>query len=130
MKRLMTLTVAVCFLFPSLPAMADQAEDEAAITKAEEKYLVVHNAHDAKAVVESYVEDVENWSSSFKGRAAAEKFLAESFAGPNKDSQIKLLDEIGIVFVAPDVAIYKARYEFSGSADEEGPVRVLYAKVY
>ena len=114
--------------------MADQAADEAAVREAEEKYIVTWNAHDGKALCATHVENSESWDGTRKGRAACEKIFEERFSGPFKGFQVKLEDEIGIVFVTPDVAIYKARYEFSGVTDETGktlpPGKTLYARVY
>ena len=134
MKHLMILTVGICLLLASVTVIADQAEEEAAIRKAEEKYIVTWNAHDGKALCATYVENYESWNGNIKGRAACEKSFGERFAGPLKNFQVKLSDEIGIVFATPDIAIYKARYDFSGTVDEEGktlpPGKALYARVY
>ena len=134
MKYLMILTAGVCLLFTSVPMMADQTEDEAAIRKAEEMCLAAHHSHDATALAATYDENAENWIGTIKGRAVIEKQYGENYAGPLQNLKIKVLDEIGIVFVTPDVAIYKARYEFSGMLDEEGKAlptnKVLYAKVF
>jgi uncharacterized protein (TIGR02246 family) len=133
MKYLLILTVGICLLI-SVPAMADQAEDEAAIRKVEEMYIAAYNAHDSEAVHATYVEDVQVWRGHISGRAAATKNLAEVFAGPYKNLKVKVENEIGIVFITPDVAIYKAVLAGSGMVDEEGkalpPAKNMYAKVY
>ena len=51
MKRLLVLTIGICLLLTSVPVMADQAEDEAAIRKAYQKLLTAFNNHDAKAMM-------------------------------------------------------------------------------
>ena len=134
MKYLLVLLVGVSLLLASVPAMADQAEDEAAVREAEEKYIVTWNAHDGKALCATHVESVESWGGGWKGKAACEKYYGENFAGPWKNFQVKLSEEVGLVFVTPDVAIYKARYAHSGGFDREGKAlpagNVLYARVY
>jgi hypothetical protein len=133
MKHLLILTIGICLLI-SVPVLADQAEDEAAVRKAEEAYIVTWNVHDGKALCATCVEDYESWNGNVKGRAACEKYYGESFAGSRKNFQVELLEEIGLFFVTPDVAIYKARYGFNGVVDDEGktlpPGKVLYARVY
>lgn len=119
MKYLMILTVGVCILFASVPAMADQAEDETAIRKEVEKMAALSNKHDAEALGAPLTEDYENWTGSQKGRAAYVKNMSNLY-DLNKDRQVKLLDEIGIVFVTPDVAIFKGRLETSGLHDADG----------
>jgi uncharacterized protein (TIGR02246 family) len=134
MKYLMILTVGVCLLFAAMPVMAQSTADEAAVREAEEKYIVTWNAHDAKALCATNVENSENWEGTRKGKVACEKAFEEYFAGSLKNFEVKLLDEVGIVFVAPDVAIYKARYAYSGTLDDEGkaspPGKTMYARVY
>jgi len=134
MKKLLILTIGFCSLFTSVPAMADQAADEAAIRNAEEEYIVTWNAHDGKALCATCVEEYESWNGNVNGRPACEKYYGENFAGPWKNFQVKLSEEVGVVFVTPDVAIYKARYAHSGGFDREGKAlpagKVLYARVY
>ena len=90
--------------------------------------MAAYNKHDFKAFAALHVEDFENWDGTAKGRASLEKLtLPESF-------EAKLLDEIGIVFVTPDVAIYKYRFEMTGDVDAEGkplpPTKRLSARVF
>jgi uncharacterized protein (TIGR02246 family) len=133
MKYLMILAVGVCLLFSSVPAMADQAEDEAAIRKVVEQIYAAMNKHDAKAYAAVCAEDFETWEGDIKGRAAMEEVMSGVFANA-KDIQFKLLDEIGIVFVTPDVAIYKHNDEITGSLDDDGdplpPNKRLSARVF
>ena len=88
-------------LLISVPIMADQAEHEAAIREAVEGIRAAWNAHDANAAVAGHVENIESLDGSRKGKAAEEKYVEGLVAGPLKDVQAKLLDEIGIVFVTP-----------------------------
>ena len=131
MKHLMILLVGVCLLLASVPAMADQAEDEAAIRKMQQQIMAAHAKQDAKAIAALMDEDFQNWDGTVKGRAAEEKQRRENFE--RQKVQAKILDEIGIVFVTPEVAIYKFRVEITGSLDADGkplpPLKMLYASV-
>ena len=79
-------------------------------------------------------EDYENWKGDIKGRAAWEKYYAERWGGRNKDIQYEMLEEIGIVFVTSDVAIYKYRGKTTGRIDADGKqlptLERLWADVY
>ena len=77
------------------------------------------NERDLKTLIPLFDENYENWSGTTKGRVAWEKWISE-YLDHQKDIQFKFLEEIGIVFVTPDVAIYKDRHEVSGSVDADG----------
>ena len=138
MRTFLILAVVVCLFALVTPAVqAQSAADEAAVRKANEQMLAALNMHDAKAIGKAAAalatEDSENWDGTVKGRAATEKYLSEElFAGQHL--HIKRLEEIGIVFVTPDVAIYKGRTEWTGWVDEDGkslpPIKSLDATVY
>ena len=46
MERLLVLTVGICLLLTSVPAKADQAEDEAAISNVVDQVYAAMNRHD------------------------------------------------------------------------------------
>lgn len=120
-------------MIASVPVLADQTEDEAAIRKVVDQVYAAINKHDAKALAALCTEKSENWEGDVKGRAAIETVYSSIFANM-KDVQIRPLDEIGIVFVTNDVAIYKHNDEITGSLDEDGkplpPYKRLSAKVF
>ena len=124
----------ILLIFVSVPAMANQAAEKDAIRKIEKRIAAAWNAHDAKAICADLDEDVETWDGRIKGKAALEKVYEDVFARRYKNFHGRLLDEIGIVFVTPKVAIYKARYETSGRLDEAGEAlpaeKILYARIY
>jgi ketosteroid isomerase-like protein len=113
--------------------MADQAEDEAAIRAAVEQVYATASKQDVKALLATATEDAETWGGGVKGHVALEKYFAELWER-QKDVQYKILDEIGIVFVSPDVAIYKNRDEVAGELDADGnpiqPYKRLFALVF
>jgi ketosteroid isomerase-like protein len=108
----------------------DRASEEAAIREVGVKFFAAANKHDAKAWLASATEDVETWTGNLKGKAAWEKYLTEERWERQKDIQYKLLDEIGIVFVTPDVAIYKYRDETTGAIDADGKAIPPYKRLY
>lgn len=118
MRTLITLTIAVALLVTVVPVTAQNAADEAAILKLVEQEFATFNKHDAKALAALFTEDNENWTGRQKGRAGQEKGFLENFER-QKDIQWNLLDEISLVFVTPDVAIYKAHSEDIGRVDKE-----------
>ncbi len=61
----------------------------------------------------------ESWDGSLKGAARFVEDMADMFKRqPNIKS--KLLEEIGIIFFTPDVAVYKALMDNTGMVDEDG----------
>jgi hypothetical protein len=114
MKHLMILTAGVCLLFTSVPAMADQAADEAAIRELVKKANDAFNKHDAKGMAACIVENFESQDGKRKGR----KEQSEAWA--SQKGQYEQLDEIGIIFVTPDVAIFKEYGENTGGVDSDG----------
>jgi hypothetical protein len=51
----------------------DQAAEEAAIREMLEQDTETYNAHDFKAQMALYVEEIENWDGSYEGRAEQER---------------------------------------------------------
>lgn len=76
MRHLLILTVGVCLLFASVPAMAGQAEDEAAIRKIMKQREAAYNRHDVTALGAQLDETYESWTGSQKGRSGYEKYTA------------------------------------------------------
>jgi len=119
MKYLMTLMVGVCLLIASVSALADQTADEAAIRETMKKSFDGINTHDIKAHLSTLTEDYENWTGSMKGLKAREKYLTEIWKW-QKSAQHNVVEEIGIILIAPDTAIYKARCESTGEVKKDG----------
>lgn len=115
------LVVAVVgALFASVtPGVADEAEDEAAIRKVMEQAYALANEHDAEGLTALLTEKWEDWGGNRKGRTAWKKYWSELWER-QKGARGKLLEEIGIIFVTPDVAIYKAIDETTGMLDAGG----------
>jgi hypothetical protein len=113
--------------------MADQAEDEAAVRKVALQILDGYSAGTPEKMAELFAEDWENWEGTIKGRTAWKQYATEVLQR-RKGVKFKQLEEIGIVFVTPDVAIYKQIVEASGGVDEGGkplpPAKILYAVVF
>jgi len=122
MKFIVVLAVGICLLLSSVPAMAEQAADEAAIRKAMEQNFATWNAKDVKSHVALYSEVAVPWEYAGRGDLeGVEKYLTSVFM-KQKDAKAKITQEIGIVFVTPDVAIYKAYAERTGMVNGDGKV--------
>ena len=76
MKHLMFLTFGICLLLTSVPAMADQADDEAAIRTVIEALISTMNDGDAKSMM-AYVDPVYE---SPDGSSVDNKVITESYA--------------------------------------------------
>ena len=98
--------------------MFDQAAEETAIRAWMKDYESAFNRHDVKAIVAQFDENWEGWDGT-QTRATYEKSRTEIMKR-QKDGQVKLLDEIGLVFVTPDIAgvlAAAARTEKEAKAD-------------
>ena len=104
MKYLMILTVGICLLLASVPAMADQAADEAAIRQAVKKLDATWNAKDLDAHV-ALIDENYVLNDRKKGKAAHREYLEKLWSSEDY-SQYKD-EEIDLVFVTSDVAIYR-----------------------
>lgn len=131
MKRFLFLAGFVCLIAMLLPACApapepkpapepvfDQAAEEAAIRAVMDRMYAALDRHDPSGVVAEMDEVFETWEGDMKGLAAREKYWAGFFEA-NKNAKITLQDEIGIIFVTPDVAIFKARGEATGWGNQD-----------
>ncbi|MEE8186261.1 MAG: nuclear transport factor 2 family protein [Nitrososphaerales archaeon] len=74
--------------------------------------------HDAKGMGAFWDQSIESWDGSLKGAAEVEYYADLFKRQPSIKS--KRFEEIGIVFVTPDVAVYKARMDNTGLVDEDG----------
>ena len=97
----------------------DQAAGEAAIRSFINEMVVELNNHDVEGVVARADEAAETWEGDLKGKEAFRKMWTDIW-GRHKDLQYQLRDEIGIVFVTNDVAIYKTYVDVTGILDEDG----------
>jgi ketosteroid isomerase-like protein len=115
------------------PAVVGQAEDAAGVRKATEQFYSAYNAHDAKAVAALVDEMCENWGGTLRGRAAYEENYRRRFER-SRNIRERMVAEIGVVFLTPDIAIHKFRDEVSGAVDGDGnavpPAERLRAVVY
>ena len=134
MKSLMILTVGACLLFAVMPVLADQAADEAAIREATKQAIETINKGDVKAHVALYTDPFEVFGSTNSLATHAKNHT--NWIESDKDLQrhTKMLDEVAIVFLAPDIAIHQYRAEFTGGRDDDDkPIateKTFVARVY
>jgi hypothetical protein len=115
------MILVLVVLTPVSLAAADQTKDEAAIRKVVEQVNTIHNRYEVKPLVALFDETVEDWTGATRGRAAYEKAIAGLFEREKGRLQ-KEVEEVGIVFVTDDVAIYKSRRQVIGTVDSMGKV--------
>jgi uncharacterized protein (TIGR02246 family) len=117
------MVFVLLFSSVGLMTIGQSADDEAAIRKLVKQAYTNFNNHDIEAQFALADENFENFNAKLKGREANQKFWAEVFKTRFKNVKYKQIEEIGIQFITPNVAIYKDRYEFSGVLDKEGNSR-------
>lgn len=131
MKKILVLLIGLGLFLVALPG-ADRSADEAAIRRAMEQMDEAYRLRDPKAFGELMAGDFENWLGTDKGRDVNVAASMEQLKR-QPGAQYKRSGEIGIVFVAADVALYKAYWEFSGMNNGQGkpvpPVKLLGACV-
>jgi len=129
MRTPLILAVVVSLFALVTPAVqAQSSADEAAVRQAMEQFVAAYNSHDAKVMLALYADDYKTWTGTPIDRAAWEKGFSE------RQKDHLEVEDIGIVFVTPDVAIYKCRDEYTNRLDEDGkplpPAKSLVAVVY
>jgi ketosteroid isomerase-like protein len=120
MRTLLTVAIAVAVLVSFTPTvLAQSAEDEAAIRKTVEQFWTTANKREIEAHCAMLDENVENWTGSISSRAAYEEYWSEWWER-QKNVQHKVVEELGLTFVTPDVAVHKFRAENTGAVDADG----------
>lgn len=138
MKRLIILAGFVCLIALLLPACApapqpepeaapkpafDQAAEEAVIREVFEKFKLAYNNHDAKAIPSFFLDETMIvWTDEMKGAAVIEKRYTENFER-NKDIHAEMVEDFGILFISPTVAIWRSTPEYTGGYDADGKPR-------
>ena len=118
MKRKLFILCFCVFSIFLFNAFADEVEDKLAILKLVDQQFEAFNKHDAEAVALPAAENYENWDYSVKNKAAKIQTISRLFKEhPNiQGKRIKYR----IIFVTPDVAIYKDIAEFFNMVDKNG----------
>ena len=99
------------------PAVDVEAE-ETAIRETMKTAIEGLNNHDIQAHLSTLTEDFETWSR--KGdKNAREKNLTEQWEW-QKNVKYTLVEELGITFISPEVALYKAHWETTGEIEKDG----------
>ena len=129
MKKLLMiipLVFLLCFTFGFLLSQevaeelmeTNQNADEIAIRETMEKSINGLNNHDIEAHLSTLIEDYETWSGRGELKAR-EKNFTELWKW-QKSAMYKVVEELGISFISPDVALYRARYERTGQIEKDG----------
>jgi len=119
----------------SLVAQTGTAEDEAALRKLQDEYVVAWGNHDAAAIAGLWIEDGDSAGPDgriVKGRQQIEQMHAEMHSGDFAPSTIALKVR-AIRWIKPDVAVVDGEWEITGAKDFFGKalpaMRGLYTQV-
>jgi hypothetical protein len=93
------MILGVFLICASVPAVADRAADEAAIRESTKQFNAAVNRNDTKAIEALLDENLEKWTGDLKGPAALVRAIKD-----NPDMAVRFLEEVGIVFLTPDIA--------------------------
>jgi ketosteroid isomerase-like protein len=141
MKGLAILVSVICLAFMLLAACAPAPEPEVDLSAEEEELrkfieevVATYENRDGRAMARMCDETFMNLGRILTGQENKEEFW-ENFLGSLENTQINLLEEIGLEFVTPEVAILLARIELTNrppNADGNPQARPEYysANVY
>jgi uncharacterized protein (TIGR02246 family) len=104
---------------PAPESQFDPEVEKKAILSVVDQIGVALNDHDTDAFVQLLVEDVEFWGGVPSGRTDYRDWWKNYFE-QQTDFKWRVTEEIGMIFVTPEVAIYKFYGERSGQVDEDG----------
>ncbi len=121
LKRLLVLAVGVCLIFSLSLVFADQKEDEATIKKVVVDIFDTWNAKDGKGMAAHF----EDGTINFLGAGKSKDF--ENAANNRRpDNKAKLIEEMGVVFLTPDVAIERRITEYSAATLPDGKTSLVW----
>jgi uncharacterized protein (TIGR02246 family) len=91
------------------------------------------NAHDAERWASVMDPSFVNWPGDVRGADEERRFIAAYF-GRQRGTQYQQLDEIGLVLLTPEVALYRTYGEVRNAVDTNGqvqpPSRILEAWLF
>jgi ketosteroid isomerase-like protein len=144
MKKLVSivpLALLLCFTFSCKDSesvvenmsVMDLDADKVAIRDVWKQVVVLFNNHDAKGLAALFDPVFERWEGNVKGPAEEQKALGDYFE-QQKEIQYKQLEEIGLIFITPKVAIYKTYgevlKELDAEENEQSPSKIVEAWVF
>jgi uncharacterized protein (TIGR02246 family) len=100
----------------SLPLVAQQAKDDAALRGLVKTYLEARDRDDAQAVGALFTKDADQLVSSGEWRRGVDDLVKGTLASTRSGGKRTLTVET-IRYLTPDTAIGDARYELVGAAD-------------
>ncbi len=98
--------------------VVDIAAEEEAIRDTMKTSIDGLNNHDIQAHLSTLTEDFETWSGR-GDKNTREKSFTERWEW-QKNVKYNVVEELGITFISPDVALYKARCETTGEIEKDG----------
>jgi uncharacterized protein (TIGR02246 family) len=131
-RSLLAFALVVLAAVPSIQAQALPAADQAALNKLRADYAAAWAKGDAKAVAALFTADALDINAAaevYSGRAAIEKDLVESLAGPVKGTTLKITSAPERA-LKPDVAIGHGTFELHKGTEvvQAGHYAIVYVK--
>jgi ketosteroid isomerase-like protein len=97
----------------------DYEAEEKAIREVMEQIRDAYNRKDAKVMVATGDDRIYTFSTIIEGPEAIESFFTSFFEG-NETMKLNPLEDMGVHFLTPNVAVFMGRSEFANRVDEEG----------
>ena len=117
MRTILALCVGIALFAAVLPA-ATTTDEESAIREVEKQIFQTMEKRDTKAHTALYADPLQTLAQPLT-RAAHEKYHVDAWAR-QKDLQNKLIEDLGVVFLTPEVTIHSFRVEITGALDADG----------
>ena len=114
-----TVVIQALLLLLPVVAWAGPAEDEAAIRDVVAGIYAGFNAHDSAAIARLCDDSLDTWETGRSGREEVLAWIREMVPGAQSGAA-REVEELGISFIASDVAIQKSRRELTGLTDTDG----------
>ena len=114
-----SVLLPVLVLFLSTIAWAGSADDEAAIRDVVAGIYAGFHAHDPAAIARLCDDSLDTWQTGRSGREEVLAWIREMVPGAQSGAA-RELEELGISFIGPDVAMQKSRRELTGRTDADG----------
>ena len=138
MNRITLQMGVVCLGFMSMSACTrgpevDLGAEEQALREVAQEVLVAYENRDSKAMADMCDEPFMNLGTIFRGRDSIQA-LIETLLGGLGTTQLNILEEIGLEFVTPEVAILQTRFEFTNrppdaDGNPQGPQQFFAANI-
>lgn len=119
MKKILVTIALIILTSVVLVSKVQQKDDVYAITRIMDQMEAAYNERNFKIIYNHMAEDYHNWLGNHQGRDINVKLTKQGIEH-QKTMRCKRIETIGVAFIKADVAIFKARYVFTGIVDKKG----------